>query len=91
MQLSHIENQTKEVEVLDNIICNICGEPIKITSDIAGMSYDYIHIHQEFGYRSNHDNQTHDLDICEDCYSKLINSCKIQPTIIEKEVGYEWK
>ena len=82
MQLSHVETKTipQEVEVIDGTICNICGEPIGMYEEI-GIPCEHVHIHQSFGYCSHHDTETHDLDICEECYDKLLASCKIKPTV----------
>ena len=63
-------NTTRAAE----IICDICGAPIK--KDSFGNFYDHVHIEKQWGYLSGKDGEFDALDICEDCFDKIKNSIK---------------
>ena len=74
-------NKRKETEDMakGKILCNVCGKPIdQICEDQAVIS-----IHNSIGYGSKHDGNEMDLDICCDCFDKLIDGftekCAINP------------
>lgn len=85
---SHKEKQTNEVEVVDNIICNCCGNPIKHGKEIHeecpdDIYMEYIPIAHIFGYFSDkfEDEETHNFEVCEKCYADWIRTFKISPVI----------
>ncbi|MDF2820971.1 MAG: ribosomal-protein-alanine acetyltransferase [Clostridiales bacterium] len=73
----------KNAKVIDEILCNMCGQIV--TSQKLGTenSKDYISISKKWGYFSQKDGQTHRIDICEECYDKLVKQFAIPPSIKE--------
>ncbi len=63
--------------VVDTIFCNMCGE--KIEKDKFGYEADYLSIEKTWGFGSEYDNNTHNIDICQKCYKKFIDNLKIKP------------
>lgn len=61
------------------IICNVCGKAI----DQIFENQLVISIHNYIGYGSKHDGDKIDLDICADCFDKLVDGfrekCAINP------------
>ena len=81
---SHNEKQLVETEVIDEIICNCCGEKIQKVEDSENMYYDfqdYITLIKDWGYFSKviGDGEHHELHICESCYYDWIANFKIRP------------
>lgn len=75
--MEKFHKEVKEVEVVDQIICDCCGEFIKKQGN---RFEEYIHINKTFGYLSNlYDGQIHNLDICEECYNKILSTFKFSP------------
>lgn len=66
----------KSIEVLDyaldHVVCNKCNCKID-TSNNA----DYISVEKRWNYFSQYDNEFHSFDLCESCYTELINSFSI--------------
>lgn len=57
-------------------ICNCCGR-------IIGQE-EYVHIEKIWGYFSREkDGQKHVINLCEDCYDRLIRNFKYAPEILE--------
>ncbi|WP_418751308.1 hypothetical protein [Frisingicoccus sp.] len=57
-------------------ICNCCGR-------IIGQE-EYVHIEKVWGYFSREkDGQKHVINLCEDCYDRLIRNFKYAPEILE--------
>ena len=67
--------------VLDKVICNMCGEVIINGNTYRSERQDYLAIRKCWGYHSNKDGEKHRIDLCENCYDKLVESLKIPPTI----------
>ncbi len=63
---------TMQQEVLDNVVCNMCGK--KISADNDGYIEDYVHIDKTWNYHSDLDGQHHALDICAICYQKWVDT-----------------
>ena len=72
---SHLEQVTKPERIVDDIICEVCGKPIKRNRD--GSLKDYLPIHKKWDATSDHDNDEQDIDICEDCWYKILGTFKI--------------
>ena len=68
---SHLEQITKQEEVVDGIYCDCCGKPIDVGN------HEYLHIDKDWGQFSKHDNNNDEFDICEDCYYKIADTFKI--------------
>ena len=68
----------KEEDTLHEIVCNICGE--KILKNEFGYFEDFLEINKTWGYHSSFDGETHDFDICMQCYKKFLDEMKIKPS-----------
>ena len=64
-------------QLADRVICNICGH--EIPKDRFGYFQDYVHIDKTWGYNSDKDGENVCIDICQDCFDKIISSCKLKP------------
>lgn len=80
MLIPTLYNRRKEdIDMAKQIVCNVCGKQIdQIFEDQMVVS-----IHDGIGYGSKYDGYTFDLDICCDCFDKLIDGfrekCAINP------------
>ncbi len=59
---------------INKVVCNGCGREIPLHSD-------YLAIDKTWGYGSEYDGERHCLDLCSDCYTRLIKGLKIPPEI----------
>ena len=83
----HTKEILKEVEIIDEIICNKCGQKIgrpmgNHQEDIPdSMWNEYIVFNNEFGFFSNifSDGERHEFHLCEQCYANIISDFKIPP------------
>ena len=78
------ESVKKSVTVMEmqKIQCNKCGITLKHLVDRKQMTMDeVVSIEHTFGYFSQHDGQNVKIDVCESCFFKFVESCKIPPTI----------
>ncbi len=73
--MKHYKTILVEKQVPDQIICNCCGK----TLEGQHPYLDYLHIQKQWGYDSPYDGETHEMDICPDCYAKWIQTFKIPP------------
>ncbi len=64
---------------LKYVICNKCGRNIDI-----GKYEDFLNINKNWGYNSNFDNETHEIDICTQCYNEFLGDLKIEPKKMKK-------
>lgn len=59
-------------------LCNMCGKEFDQWDESESRG-----IHDQFGYGSKHDGDNIDLDLCCDCFDKVIDwvlpQCKINP------------
>jgi hypothetical protein len=55
------------VFVVDDIICDICGNSCK-----KPMNYEYMDLHAAWGYDSGYDGQVWTAEICEECVVKFL-------------------
>lgn len=55
-------------------ICNICGKVLTKCEE-----KNHVKINQVMGYGSQFDGDRVDMDICNKCFDKLIERCKIDP------------
>lgn len=70
--------QTEEIEVVDNIICNMCGKPCPDPMDVGQWEYAMLSAH--WGYGSHRDGRVEKSHICPDCYERLVDMFVIKPT-----------
>ena len=68
----------KQESIIQDILCNVCGE--KIHKNEYGYFEDFLSIEQEWGYHSKFDGETHCIDICQKCYEVFLSNLKIKPT-----------
>ena len=79
--LIHALYRTKKKEDMAKGLtrCNVCGK----TAEQVFEGQMLISIHERIGYGSKHDGSMLDLDICSDCFDKLIDGfaekCAINP------------
>ena len=66
----------------NEIYCNMCGRIIRTEQGV--VQEDTIRIEKTWGYFSNKDGEKHSLDICEECYDKLIKGFAIPPEVSEE-------
>lgn len=59
----------KEKELV-TVICNQCGKELWIENGI--LKEECIHVAHDFGFFGQRDGETHDFDLCEECYNKVI-------------------
>jgi hypothetical protein len=62
--------------------CNLCGKPL----DEWDLQEDFT-IHTTVGYGSKYDLSKVHLQLCCDCFDKIVDSCKISPVIGEVHMG----
>ncbi|OGZ57864.1 MAG: hypothetical protein A3B96_03510 [Candidatus Spechtbacteria bacterium RIFCSPHIGHO2_02_FULL_43_15b] len=83
-KVTHTEFATKEV--VDDIICNACGNSCKYASsdDYGGIrlvALEFADLSVEWGYGSEKDGERHESALCESCYDKFVKSFKIPPVV----------
>ena len=76
----HIEEQKQEVKVVDEFVCNKCGN--SFVAYHWGMK-DYhnsqVHnFHLTFDNRSKHYNKNLNFDLCEDCLLEFVRTFKVE-------------
>lgn len=67
---------------LVEVYCNKCGRKAIIDKGI--IKEGIFSITYGWGYFSRKDGETHNLDLCEDCYDELIKSFNIPINVIER-------
>jgi hypothetical protein len=70
---------------LTDVRCNKCGRALH--KDDAGYFEDYLSVSKKWGYHSPIDGDSHEFDICVDCYRDLVNGFKIPPEGLAGEAG----
>jgi len=70
--------KTEEVDEVEDIICNKCGNTLK---DDCRINFEGIKLRTSWGYASKKDGETHESHLCEKCYDELIETFKYPPTI----------
>ena len=79
----HKAKVTKVETVIDNVICNCCGNPIHKSITDHPVIDDYFDISKAWGYFSKHDTELHKCQICEDCCMKIASTFKIPVEVTE--------
>jgi len=69
-----------EKEVVDDIICNICG---KSTIDIGKLNHEYVTLSGDFGFYSGHDGIVVQAHVCVNCYYEKIVSLFTISSVVE--------
>lgn len=69
------------------ITCNMCGGVIQ--KNEFGYFDEYFSSEKTWGYGSEHDGETHCIDMCKDCYKELINKMAVSP-VSESKNNYSY-
>lgn len=69
--------QRHSVENIDFEVCNCCGKKLDV---FDRQERFYIHKFQ-IGYGSVHDGNGVHLQLCCECFDKLVEQCKVNPII----------
>ncbi|MCL2225675.1 MAG: hypothetical protein FWB96_11975 [Defluviitaleaceae bacterium] len=64
---------------LSNVRCNSCGRDVE--KEDPGYFEDHISLTKSWGYHSPYDGETHDIDLCVDCYQGWVNQFEIPPYV----------
>jgi hypothetical protein len=91
MKKYHIETitETKEKQIIDSIICNMCGR--EFVSVIAGYQHEdktmeFHHFGGDGGFYSKiGDEIIWHFDLCNECMLKVMAQCKIAPTFVSNQ------
>lgn len=82
------ETRTEEVTVVDDYICNKCGNSLK---DRCDMNYEGLFAEGGGGYASKIGDCTKwDFCLCEDCLVELFKTFKVPVTMKSTFFGEEW-
>ena len=77
--MKKLGKETVEVDVLEDIICNGCGETCK---DHMDMNFECATVTAHWGYCSPWDTEAHEAHLCVKCYKNLLETLKLEPTIV---------
>ena len=74
-------NEEVKRELLE-VTCNKCGRKVPVNKGIVGQGV--FSVAYGGGYFSEKDGQTHNFDLCEECYDSLIKTFILPIDIIER-------
>jgi len=57
-------------------VCNCCGKELRVTD---GHYEDYLHIVKNWGYLSDRDGTTEEMNICPECFRAWTNNFAVAP------------
>lgn len=82
MLKTHTEEVVEVKEIIDEVVCNCCGENIKRVASCKDIMYEYVTVQSNWGYFQNSfiDGEQHEIHLCEKCYCYLLSQLKIAPT-----------
>lgn len=66
--MKKIKKATKEIEELEDLICDICGKSCR---DHLDMNYEFSTLSASWGYGSSKDTTQWHGDFCENCSNKI--------------------
>ena len=66
---------------LTAVICNCCNKNLLVENGI--LKEECIHVSHDFGFFGERDGETHQFDLCEECYTKII--ARFQTPVESKE------
>jgi hypothetical protein len=64
------------------IVCNGCGK--KMVSEQEVLKEESLTVIKNWGYFSRKDGETHEWDLCEDCYDKITEQFCYPVTVTEQ-------
>ena len=76
--------ETKEVEVVDDIICNGCGKSCETA--LEGL-YEAAELITDWGYGSSKDDERSKAHLCEESFDGIVAEFVIPPITNEQEVS----
>lgn len=62
--------ETRPIEAVVEVICDGCGQTT--TRDRENGVHEYATLSADWGYYSNHDNESHRYQLCETCFFKVL-------------------
>lgn len=62
---------------LSGVQCNRCARTVE--KEPPGYFQDHISLTKMWGYHSPYDGESHDIDLCVDCYADWIGEFEIPP------------
>ena len=85
--MKHYKTIQVQKRVPEHIVCNCCGKKIQISDQHPYP--EYISIRKEWGFDSPYDGEVHEIDLCQECYQKWIQTLKISPQTENDEATAE--
>lgn len=76
--------ETKEVEVVDDIICNRCGKSCETA--LEGL-YEAAELIADWGYGSSKDGERSKAHLCEECFDGIVAEFVIPLTANKLDMG----
>jgi len=77
------EHETKNVEVIKDVLCNKCGASCKAI-DCDNFNCAELKVH--WGYGSTyHDGEIHEAHLCEQCWEGIVKEFKIPDLVVENQ------
>jgi len=74
--------EVKEVELIADIVCDMCGKSCKLFlgMDKESFNYEFSHITANWGYGTRKDEECWNYHFCEDCSDEIVS-------FVEKKKG----
>ncbi|MBD5460346.1 MAG: hypothetical protein HDR26_05300 [Lachnospiraceae bacterium] len=69
------EYSAKDGQMLQKIVCNGCGRSLRVEGGI--LKEGCCSVDMAFGYFSSRDGMRHRFDLCEECYTNIIEKFKV--------------
>ncbi len=63
--------QKVEREVVVGWTCDVCGKSCNASEDGRYEAHEHASLYAYWGYHSNKDLETHNCDLCENCYDRI--------------------
>lgn len=79
----------KLTKVVDQVLCDSCGESCTITEPVH--DHEYATIKATWGYFSNQDGTQYDIQVCEKCFNEVIDLLKKKRKTILGPFEYPYK
>lgn len=68
--------KTEPKKVVDEILCDCCGESCSITEPV--VEHEYAELTATWGYFSDQDGSQFNIDLCENCFNDVLGFIKNQ-------------
>ena len=85
MKITRIITETKEVEVIDDILCNKCGESCRTDDFDFGNMEGLVEVAITGGYNSQYigDMTQYTFSVCEKCLMDFVGTFKIPAEVVD--------